>query len=252
MLDDQNKRPPIDRYYMSDSGEKQSLPNPFDSSKSGNISNHEPQLLEGLVRELRENSDNSAMPPNFPSFYPVTYHNINLEIPQKRSFIVRLNYLFAQSICLSLLFSVFAALFSFGIDSCVNSCTSFAGFHFGKEIFLSMVNLVFGVALVFHVQYFPFYAAVRDETPTRSAIPVQVATIAALCVLLAGVPGTGAVGIGYAYIAFKYGKWMNKFFSFVISAWHLLNIVGEAVVFLMMRPIFRTTNLLADGGQITV
>ena len=232
---------------MSELQEKPSLPNPFDTHLGGSGSN-EPQILDGLVRELSTNNSNDSNDPNFPSFYPIVYHNINLEIPQKRSFIVRLNFTFARSICLCLFFSVIASFFSFQMKG----CCSIEGFHAGKEIFLSIVTLFFGSALIFYVQYFPFYWAIRDERTNKSAVPVQICTMILIAILLLGIPGTGTVGFIYTYIAFHSDHIIPKFFSLVISIWQLLNMIGEIVIYILMRPIFRETNLLADRSQIIV
>ena len=132
---------------------KSTFSNPFDSVVSANGESLEPSSLENVSREIEKNSNENDYIPNFPSFYPLFYHNISFEIPPKRMFVVKLNFFTAVSITFSLLFTFVGSLFSFLMATCKElNC-----FNVGKEIFLSFVNCIVGTALLFYNKYYPFY-----------------------------------------------------------------------------------------------
>ena len=216
---------------------KSTFSNPFDSSVVVSGESLDSNSLENISREADANQRENSSVPNFPPFYPLIYHNIRFEIPPKRLFIVRLNFFTAISIIISLAFSFIGSLFSFLFDSC-NELTCF---HVGKEIFLSFVNCIVWTAILFYNQYYPFYTSMRDETSNNSLIIVQLFTIFILLVFLIGIPGTGFIGVVYLYASFESGTVVNRFFGFVLSFWHFINLLLEIVIFFLMRPHLKTS-----------
>lgn len=211
--------------------------NPFDSSVVVGGENLESSSLENISRESEKNQSEDSSIPNFPSFYPLFYHNIGFEIPPKRMFVVKLNFFTAISISLSLAFSFIGALFSF----LFNFCQGLTCFHPGKEIFLSIINCIVYTSLLFYNQYYPFYISMRDETSNNSLIIVQLFTIFIILVNFIGIPGTGSIGVIYLYASFESGTIVNQFFAFVLSFWHFANFLLEIVLFFLMRPLFKTS-----------
>lgn len=220
---------------MDEVQEKTPLPNPFDLNTKGHSTSSEPQILDGIIHELNHEARDNLQTPNFPYFYPLVYHNINLEISQKRSFLARTAYFFTRSTSLSLLLQFISSFFSYQID--VEG--SLSGFHVIKEIFLSLFILFIGTSLIYYVQYYSFYCSIRDETPNSTALPMQVYTIITLSVLVLGIPGTGTIGLIYTYLAFQKGKWLIQFLSVVVTIWQSLNLIGEIIVYFLIRPVFK-------------
>lgn len=216
---------------------KSTFSNPFDSAINVSGEGLEPSSLENLSRESEKSQNENESNPNFPSFYPLFYHNISFEIPPKRMFTVKLNFFTAISITLSLLFSFVGSLFSF----LITTCKELTCFNVGKEIFLSFVNCVLGTTLLFYNQYYPFYVSMRNETSNNALIIVQVVVIFVLLINFIGIPGTGSIGIVYLYASFESGTVVNQFFGFVATLWHLVNLLLEIAVFFLMRPLFKTS-----------
>lgn len=218
------------------------LPNPFDTAK--NVSSvHDSTDLEGLVREFDSGQTGNEQPPNFPPFYPLVYHNIGQEIPQKYVYIVRINLITAYSFTASMIFNFLGSFFSTQMESPYFSSAF-------REIFLAFINLIILPISLFYVQYYPFYKAVRDEGQNRAIVPVQIMVIIIFGLLLIGFPGTGNAGIIYATEAFNYGGYGTKFFSVVMVIWHFVDFVGEIAVLLLSMNSLEGKGRIANPSDI--
>lgn len=215
---------------------KKALPNPFDTAAIL-AENENGLLLEGLDREVEQSNNDHT--PNFPFFYPVIYHSINLEISQKRSFIVRTAYLTANSIMYSLAFSILISLLYI----------SPRGAKLFQNTILASFNCIFGSIILFYCQYFPFYYAFKDEQPNKTSIPTQIGLLTILFISLLGFPNTGSYGMFTTYDAFKSDKSFAKFFGVIITIWKLMNFVLEFIIFILMRPLFNTNEGLLSQTE---
>jgi hypothetical protein len=212
------------------------LPNPFDSAAAADACR-----LEGLEREFLHPSEPFTFPPNCPPFYPIVHHNIAGEIPPNRILPVRVMFITAISFSFALIFSHFAAWFSGNFES-DNHLTSF---HMGKELFFSLFYIFLFVPLIFHVQYWPFYCANRDRRePVRVGV-IQGFVIGVMFVFFLGLPGTGMVGLVYAFSAFNEGEPVNQALAGILTIWHACNLVVESMLFLLLQTVQRT------GGVVT-
>ncbi|KAK8870455.1 hypothetical protein M9Y10_008337 [Tritrichomonas musculus] len=209
--------------------QKVALPNPFDSTPEYRT-NEVPGILDNQnFNDSMPVSDTTAKKPNFPSIFPVVYHNIGLEIPQKYSFICRLCLYEARSFFFVLLFSFIAGCFSGSIDSYL--------IVKWREVVLSLFILIICPIALLYGQYYPLYCAIREERPNSSLVPFQFFTIFVFFFILIGIPGTGLIGIGYLIVCFRQGKLVNQIFSTLITIWHFLNFVIQFILLFLISPI---------------
>jgi hypothetical protein len=201
------------------------LPNPFDVSPSANDFS-----LPSLEHGVDEPAAYFPKAPNFPPLCPVFRHDIAGDIPPNHSLIVRMMFLAAMSVALSLAFCVLVAFFS----SSFATSPHIGSMHAGKEVFLALVHAAFGTPVIFHVQYLPFYRATRDGAQSRTAYTVQVFVVGAVTVFFIGVPGTGMVGIVYVVAAFRDGGVANQVLAGVATIWHAVNLVVEILILLLL------------------
>ena len=211
--------------------QKMSLPNPFDNTPD--FTNQNDRILLDNINESMPLTDTSSKKPNFPSFYPIVYHSIGLEIPQKYSFITRLCYNGMRSFTMALALSVIAEFFSGSIDSLM--------IVMWREIVLSLFIFFICPAALCYGQYYPLYCAIRDEKPNPTLTPFQFFTIFVFFFLLIGIPGTGIIGIGYLIVSFRCGSLVNKIFSIIITIWHLFNFIIQFMLLFLITPINSTT-----------
>jgi hypothetical protein len=206
-------------------GPDQPLPNPFDMS---------PCAADFSLPSLDQGADEPAAhfprAPNFPPLCPVFHHDIGGDIPPNLSLLVRMMFLGALSVSLSLVFCVLVAFFSASIATSPH----IGSLHAGKEVFLSLVHVAFGPPTVFFVQYVPFYRAARDGVHSHTAHTVQVFVVAAVAVFFIGVPGTGMVGVVYVVAAFRDGEAANQALAGIATIWHAVNLVVEVLILLLL------------------
>ena len=107
------------------------LPNPFDPAQNAALIDSD--VLSGITKEIE--SGPVAEKPNFPSFWPLAYHSINLEIQQRHSFAVRMCYFGAVSFTWCMFFNFFASFFT----ECIKDNKS----SILQDSFLSFAELVF-------------------------------------------------------------------------------------------------------------
>jgi len=207
--------------------ETMALPNPF---AVANDPNDSPDL-ELLTRETDGNDE--RRPFSFPVFYPLAYHNISLEIPQKYSFIVRLSYYSAYSIVFSMFFSFLASLM-----------TTL------REVFLSFTWMILYSFLFLYVQYYPLYTSIKSEIPSQKIVPVQYAMIFFLLPLVIGLPGTGMIGFVYLSNAYSLGSSFSIMLSFIISIWNTINIVSEIAILFLIVPLFTLSGRISNPADL--
>jgi hypothetical protein len=170
-----------------------------------------------------------GLPPNFPSFFPLVYHNINQEIPQKYSNLVRLSLAAAKSFFYSTFCTVLAQFFSDQIDSDLI-------FRWREMVLSTFVLLLCPLSLLYG-QYWPLYRSIRDETIGRSLVPFQVVCVFVMAFVLAGVPGSGMIGVGYAIVAFRSGETVNKVAATVLTFWQFANTILQLIVLFLVLPL---------------
>lgn len=211
------------------------LPNPFDTSFNKPNSKF-PEILaanEFLISDSTEfevsYSHIKSQTPNFPLFFPIVYHSIGIEIPQKYSFITRMCYCVALSFSYVLLFSFFMQMFSKNIESYLIIPW--------RELILSSFILMVCPAALFYSQYFPLYYSIRDQKPNPSLIPFQFCIIFFMIFFAAGIPGSGVIGLGYAIICYNQSNIIQQVISLIITGWHFLNLIFEIIIFFLIIPI---------------
>ena len=202
--------------------EKALLPNPFDS-KIDPMVPHESLIHEDTTCQQTNQK------PNFPFFFPIIYHNIKNDIPQKYSNAVRFGYYGFCSFSLNLLISFLSQCFSGFIQSYLIVPW--------REIIMSLFTLLIAPLTLFYCQYYPIYISARDNERNTALVPIQFFVIFILFFLFIGVPGTGVIGIGYTIISFKYGGLVNKILSFVSTTWGFVNIVLQVKILFLILPI---------------
>lgn len=232
---------------LEEQTEHQALPNPFDMTNAGGDGN----LLEGLEHELdRSNAEDGDRSPNFPPFYPLVYHNIRAEISPRMSTSVNFMYYLALSFTCSLVASFIASFFSGGMKTCDTTLNSF---HWGKEVFMSLFYAIFFPAVIWFVQYWPYYKAMRADDVYVAGEIIQLFVIGILAVFVLGLPGTGMIGFCYMVSAFRHGSGMNKLLSLLLTLWHGTTFIGEIFLYgLLKNPdgVTRDANLLTDDTPL--
>jgi hypothetical protein len=148
----------------------------------------------------------------------------------------------ALSFSLALVFSHCASWFSGGIAS-DGRLTSF---HVAKELFFSLLYVFLFVPLIFYVQYWPFYCANRDGADFPSASIVQLFVIGVMAVFFLGVPGTGMVGLVYAFAAFSDGEAANQALAGILTVWHACDLVVESLLLFLIRTLPRAQGSIAS------
>lgn len=173
----------------------------------------------------------TALPaaPNFPFFCPVMRHSIAEDIPQKHRRTVRFCFISALSFLFSLLFS-FAAQF------CAHRINSFLIVQW-REALLALILLLFCPAALLYTQYFPLYRAARRDRGKRALLYVQLMVVLLCFVLVVGIPGSGAIGVGYLIVAWKYGTHTNRVLAAAATAWNALNLALQLRALVLMQPL---------------
>ncbi|OHT04957.1 hypothetical protein TRFO_27465 [Tritrichomonas foetus] len=208
--------------------QKVALPNPFDSTPDY-VQQNDSLFETNNISESLPITDTTGKKPNFPSVFPIVYHSINLEIPQKYSFITRLCYNETSSFFLVTLLTLIAECFSGQIESSM--------IVMWREIVLSLFILIICPAALVYGQYYPLYCAIRDERPNPTLIPFQFFTIFIFFFILVGIPGTGIIGIGYLIVCYRCGQLINKIFATLITIWHFFNFVIQFMLLFLISPI---------------
>ncbi|KAK8896460.1 hypothetical protein M9Y10_014360 [Tritrichomonas musculus] len=227
--------------------QKATLPNPFDSyldnrNNNSHLFNDRNDFSLPKIMNYKEYSNDDGSngfdvslsnskrrSPNFPPFFPIVYHSIGLEIPNKYSFIIRMCYYCALSFSYVLIFSFFAQMFSDEIDSLL--------IIRWRELILSFFILLICPISLFYGQYFPLYYAIRDEKQNFSLIPFQFFTIFFFFFFFIGIPGSGTIGIWYFIICSRYGSVITKIISMIVTIWHFLNLMIEVIILFMIAPL---------------
>lgn len=202
--------------------ENETLPNPFAASQQQTVESSD---LEGLERE---SVTNNAHIPNFPSFYPVVYVDLNAEIPHNFWSFFKLMYVSALSFTGACIFQIFVQFFGFAINYHWFKCPI-------KDVFMSLVLAVFLPILLFSNQYYSFYCSIRDENPNFRFGLLQTFVIAALLIIIIGIPGSGCVGIWWLDIAANYGSAASVLFGVLVTIWHIINLILQFVVLIIHR-----------------
>lgn len=210
--------------------QKVSLPNPFDASST--LHTEAANVLDNPLHDSMPIPDTTAKKANFPALFPVVYHSIGLEIPQKYSFICRMCFNETRSFLFVMIVSFFAECFSGQIDSYL--------IVKWREIVLSLFLLLICPAALVYGQYYPLYCAIRDEKPNSSLIPFQFFTIFVFFFILIGIPGTGLIGIGYMIVCYRCGQLVNQILATLITVWHFLNFVIQFILLFLISPINST------------
>ena len=209
------------------------LPNPFDIKNNNYLNiNENINIMEDIDREIDDGP--FLKNPNFPFFFPLIYHNINLEIKEKYSSIVRICYYSDLSIFWNLFFSFITTLFSFQINQNYISII--------QEIILSLFFLIILPSLIFYIQYYPVYCSFKDELPFKGLFIIQIYIIFIYLFILIGFCGTGIIGILSTIRSLKYGKFINQFLSIIITIWHIFNLMTQFILIFLLKPVFSFTN----------
>lgn len=201
--------------------DKSLLPNPFGTQIQPMIPS------EGLLSGQSEYSAKKEK--NFPFFFPIIYHNITMEIPQNSSSSVRFCLFSFYSFTLYLVFNFMSNLFSGNINSYL--------IIRWREILLDSIILVLFPIVLFYCQYYPFYCSAKDNAKNPKLIHMQFVVIFCFFLFFVGIPGTGLIGLGYAFVAFRYGAFINKILSFVMTTWGIVNVAFQVKVLFDISPI---------------
>jgi hypothetical protein len=204
------------------------LPNPFDPTQNSSLVYC--GVLNGIAEEIEDGPKTEK--PNFPFFFPLVYHSINLEIQQRYSFAVRMCYSTAISFTICLIFNFF---FSFFTTKIYDGKTSIL-----QDLTMSLGLLIFGASLLFYVQYYSVYTTFRDGKPINKILRIQAFVIVAFAFLFLGFRGTGFCGIFYVIAAFNFGSVINKMCGLIITVWHVINFIFE-IIFLTTIDSFSTS-----------
>ena len=219
--------------------DEEPLPNPFDPSQNQTLVDG--NVLSGIAAEIEGGPVREK--PNFPSFFPLVYHSINLEIQQSYSFAVRMCHFADCSFVWSMFFNCICSFFTEKIKD--NLTTIF------QDFYLSFLYFVFYSAALFTVQYYPVYRTFRDKKSLKRVILTQIIVLAAFLFLFPGFRGTGIMGVLYIVAAFQYGTKLNCIVGFIFIIWHLINFILQMIIFFTFRSIDEEKdNLLVRSSSI--
>lgn len=213
------------------------LPNPFDPAQNGALVSSD--VLSGITEEIEDGP--KIEKPNFPFFWPIVYHSINLEIQQRYSFIVRMCYCGAVSFTWSLFLNFFASFFTEKINDGKTSTL--------QDFILSLSALIFFPSVLFYIQYFPVYISFREGKNFNKISTIQNFVIVAMILLCAGFRGTGIIGISYVIDAFKNGSVWNRILGLTFTIWHVVNIFLELIFKFTLMDIIEVKGGLLEKGQ---
>lgn len=220
--------------------ENDSLPNPFAAPQSQTTESLD---LEGLERETDRTTKHLL---NFPSFYPVAYHNVTAQIPQNYWPYFKLMYNAAVSFTYACIFQVIVSFFTFTIKS--NSPLSEAPF---KDVFMSIVLAIFLPALLFSNQYYPYYCSIRDERADFKLSLIQTFILIGFVVLLIGVPGSGAIGIWWVIIAINSNSILAAVLGVILIIWQLCNFALQIMCLVLHRESeFRYNGRITNPADV--
>ncbi|EAY19327.1 hypothetical protein TVAG_452410 [Trichomonas vaginalis G3] len=211
------------------------LPNPFDPS-SYKIDD---EILVGMTHELEKQPEENK--PNFPSFWPLVYHNINTEIQQGFSFLVRMTYFTAVSITYCFFWTLLGSIFNFQIKDNKSSL--------GQDIIMSLSYCVIFPAALFYIQYYPLYVNLRDGKSIGGCILAQLFVVFFAGVTFTGFRGTGFIGIQYTLSAFANGSLINRIVGVVITVWEIFNFILEIIILIHMNEIEDSQGSLKKHNQ---
>ena len=215
------------------------LPNPFDPSQNSTLVDG--NVLSGIAAEIEGGPKKEK--PNFPSFFPLVYHSINLEIQQSYSFAVRMCHFADSSFVWSMFFNCICSFFTEKIKDNLTSIF--------QDFYLSFLSFVFFSATLFYVQYYPVYRTFRDKRNLKRIILTQVIVLFAFFFMFAGFRGTGIMGIVYIVAAFQHGTKLNCVIGFIFTIWHLINFILQIIVFFTFRSIAEEKdNLLVRSPSV--
>lgn len=216
-----------------------SLPNPFAAAALAGLPPDSADL-EGLEREM---STKQEKQPNFPSIYPLFYHSISTEIPQNYHFVIKMAYLAARSFTFFCIFQFFGSFLTFSFENAEISPIS--------NIVLSFSLLVVLPALLFYVQYYPLYCALRDDDcRAEKLIYVQIYVIFVQILIMIGIPDTGCIGIWWTIVAETFAPGFVVFCGTVFCTWEVFNITLQILVLIKMKPIIEGKGRIANPADI--
>lgn len=199
------------------------LPNPFDPAN--NIIDND--ILVGVTNEIENPQTENH--PNFPSFWPLVYHNINIEIQQRYSFLVRMCYFAALSITYCCFWSVVASFFSYSIKDNKSSMS--------QDIITSITMCVIIPIVIFYMEYYKLYVALRDGTSLHGNVLINLFVVFITGAMICGFRGSGFIGIQYTMLAFKYGSVINRIFGLFITIWEIFNFVLQLILLFQINEI---------------
>lgn len=211
------------------------LPNPFEAPQKLSDFNEAHPLIESISEAIAKGEP--AKEPNFPSFFPVVYHNLN-EIPKRYTGVLSLCLFGCKSFFWVLLTTVFAQIFS----NRINSVLIFRW----REMILSVFMLIICPLALLYAQYYPLYVSIRDEKMKHSLVPFQFFTIFVMVFMGLGLPGSGMIGLWYTIITFHEGAGVNQLFSTLITLWHLANVVIQIIIVVLISPFMSAPRRVAN------
>ena len=204
---------------------EETLPNPFDPAQNSALIDGD--VLSGIAAEIEGGPAKEK--PNFPVFFPLVFHSINLEIQQSYSFAVRMCYFAACSFVWSMFFNFLCSFFTEQIKDGKTSIF--------QDCFLSLLFFIFYSCALFYIQYYPLYCAFRDKKSLHNIIITQYFVVIAFLFLFAGFRGTGIMGIGYICASFEYGSRLTSIIGIIFIIWHFINCVLQIVLFFTLQTI---------------
>ena len=219
--------------------EEEALPNPFDPSQNSALVDGD--VLSGITREIDDGPKSEQ--PNFPSFFPLVYHNISREIQSSYSFAVRMCYFADCSFVWSLFFNFLCSFFTEKIRDHKTSIF--------QDCFLSLTHFIFTSSVLFYIQYYPLYKTFRAKKSLHNLILTQYFVVIIFFFMFAGFRGTGLIGIGYIIAASNFGSILNIVVGIVFTLWHLLNFILQFILFFIIKGISdEKDNLLTKSSSL--
>ncbi|EGF77128.1 hypothetical protein BATDEDRAFT_91951 [Batrachochytrium dendrobatidis JAM81] len=206
------------------------------------------QELAEREQEFRRQQDqlrlHGAYPPNWPSFYPLIRHNIDVDIPEEHQSTIRMIYKYWMAVVGLLTINMIVMLII--LFSHPSNMDYLPG-DFG----VALVYLVFISAASFITWYLPIYMAYMKNSSLYSYIFLVFNGFHILfaCYMAVGIPRSGACGMITVLAVFADGKVLAGVFACLAFAGWVASAIYSIYLWRLVNDYNKTSGHTFEGAR---